>query len=82
MNKQFSIQKDHFSDRIYIIRSLESKLEDTVNSFQYVDFALDAAKQNEELQDRPLERQEEDYLCLPIASQFCGNVILVVILVL
>ena len=32
---------------------MESKLEDTVNYCQYVDCTLDAAKQNEDLQDRP-----------------------------
>ena len=30
-----------------------SKREDTVNYLQFVDWALDAAKQNEELQERP-----------------------------
>ena len=32
---------------------MESKIEDTVNYFQFVDCPLDAAKQNGELHDRP-----------------------------
>ena len=32
---------------------MESKLEGTVNYLQFVYCTLDAAKQNEELQDRP-----------------------------
>ena len=44
---------------------MESKLEDTVNYLQFVDCSLDAAKENEEPQDRPLKQQEEAYLGLP-----------------
>ena len=37
---------------------MESKLEDAVTYLQFVDCTLDAAKQNEEPQDRPLQQQE------------------------
>ena len=40
---------------------MESKLEGTVNYQQFVDCTLDAAKQNEEPQDRPQNQQEEAY---------------------
>ena len=40
---------------------MKSKLEGTVNYLRFVDFTLDAAKQNEELQDRPPQWQEEAY---------------------
>ena len=45
---------------------MESKPERAVNYFQFIDCTLDAAKQNEELQDRPPQQQEEAYLGLPI----------------
>ena len=45
---------------------MKSKLEDTVNHLQIVDCILDAAKQNEELQDRQPKQQEEAYLGQPI----------------
>ena len=45
---------------------MESKLECTINYLQFVDGTLDAAKQNEEPQDRPPQQQEEAYLGLPI----------------
>ena len=41
---------------------MESKLEGAVNYLQFVDCTLDAAKQNEEPQDRPPKHQEEAYL--------------------
>ena len=37
-----------------------------VDYLQFVDCALVAAKQNEELQDRPPQQQEKAYLGLPI----------------
>ena len=37
---------------------MESKLEDTVSYLQFVDCTLDVAKQNEVLQNRPLQKQE------------------------
>ena len=46
-------------------KTKESKLENTVTYLQFVDSTLDAAKQNEEPQDRPLKQQEEAYLGLP-----------------
>ena len=45
---------------------LESKPERAVNYLQYVDCTLDAAKQNEDIQDRPSQQQEEAYLGLPL----------------
>ena len=45
---------------------MESKQERAVNYLQFVDGTLDAAKQNEVLQDRPPQWQEEAYLGLPI----------------
>ena len=42
------IQKDEFSDWKYIRRTMESKLEGTVNSLQFVDCTLEAAKLNGE----------------------------------
>ena len=45
---------------------MESKLEGTVTYLQIVNCTLDAAKQNEEPQDRPPKQQEEAYLYLPI----------------
>ena len=36
---------------------MESKLEDTVTYLQFIDCTLDAAKQNEKLQNRPPQRQ-------------------------
>ena len=45
---------------------MESKLESTVNYLQFVDYTLDAAKENEEPQDRPPKQQEEAYVDLPI----------------
>ena len=45
---------------------MESKPERAVNYLQFVNFTLDVAKQSEELQDRPLQQQEEVYLGLPI----------------
>ena len=45
---------------------MESKLEDTVTYLQFVDCTLDAAKQNEESQDRTPKQQGEAYLGLPI----------------
>ena len=45
---------------------MESKPERTVNYLQFVDCTLDAAKQNEELQDSPPQQQERAYLGLPI----------------
>ena len=38
---------------------MESKLEGKVNYLQFVDCTLDAAKQNEEPQDRPPQQQKE-----------------------
>ena len=38
----------------------------TVNYLRVIDCALDAAKQNKELQDRPIMQQEETYVGLPI----------------
>ena len=45
---------------------MESKLEDRVNYLRFVDCTLDAAKENEEPQDRPPKQREEAYLGLPI----------------
>ena len=45
---------------------MESKLEGTVTYLQFVDCTLDAAKQNEEPQDRPPQQQVEAYLGIPI----------------
>ena len=45
---------------------MESKPERAVNFLQFVDCTLYAAKQNEVLQDRPLQWQEEVYLGIPI----------------
>ena len=45
---------------------MESKQEDTVNYLQFVDCPLNAAKQNEDLLERPSKQQEEAYLGLPI----------------
>ena len=45
---------------------MENNLECTVNSLQFVDFTLYAAKQNEELPDR-LPQFQEDYLGLSIS---------------
>ena len=45
---------------------MESKLEGTINYLQFVDCTLDAANQNEDLQDRPPNQQQEVYLGLPI----------------
>ena len=44
---------------------MESTPECVVNYLQFVDCALNAAKQNEELQDRP-QQQENAYLALSI----------------
>ena len=49
---------------------MESKPERAANYLQFVDYALDAAKQNNELQDWPLKPQEEAYLCLPVDIYF------------
>ena len=38
---------------------METKLEDAVTYLQFVDCTLDAAKLNEEPQDRPPKQQEE-----------------------
>ena len=35
---------------------MERKLEGPVNHLKFVDSSLDAAKQNEEFQDRPLQK--------------------------
>ena len=43
-----------------------NKPERAVNYLLFVDCTRDAAKQNEELQDRPPQQQEEAYLGLPI----------------
>ena len=40
---------------------MKSKPEGIVNYLRFIDFILDAAKQNEELQDRPPQWQEEAY---------------------
>ena len=45
---------------------MESKLEGTLNYLQFVDCSFDAAKENEEPQDRSLKQQEEAYLGLSI----------------
>ena len=45
---------------------MKSKLEGTVYYLQFVDYTLNAAKQNDEPQDRPPEQQEEAYLHIPI----------------
>ena len=45
---------------------MENKLKSIVNYLQFVDCILDAAKQNEEPQDRPPKQQEDAYLGLPI----------------
>ena len=45
---------------------MESKLEGTVTYLQFVGCTLDAAKQNEEPQDRPPKQKKEAYLGLPI----------------
>ena len=52
---------------------MECKLECTVNYLQFVDSTLDAAKQNEEPQDRPAQEQEEAYLGLPINLTLTTN---------
>ena len=44
---------------------MESKLDGTVDHLQLADGKLDAAKQNEESQDRPSQQQEEAYSGLP-----------------
>ena len=44
---------------------MDSKPERAVHYLQFVDCTLDAAKQNEELQDRPSLQQEQAYLGLP-----------------
>ena len=41
---------------------MESKPERAVKYLQFVYCTLDAAKQDEELQDRPLQQQEKAYL--------------------
>ena len=38
---------------------MESKFKATVNYLQFVDCKVDATKQNEEPQDRPLKQHEE-----------------------
>ena len=48
------IQKGQFSERKLIRRTMESTPERAVNYLQFIDCTLDATKQNEELQDRPL----------------------------
>ena len=40
---------------------MKIKPDGIVNYFRFVDFTLDAAKKNEELQDRPPQWQEEAY---------------------
>ena len=45
---------------------MKSKIEITVNCLQFIDCTLDAAKQNEEPQDRSQKKQEEAYLSIPI----------------
>ena len=40
--------KGQFSDQKYLRRTMESKLEGTVNYLQFVDCTFDAAKRNEE----------------------------------
>ena len=45
---------------------MESKLEGTVNYLQFIDCILDAAKRNEEPQDRSSKQQEKDNLDLAI----------------
>ena len=45
---------------------MEGKLEGIVNYLRLVDCALNAANQNEELQDRPPQQQEGAHLSLPI----------------
>ena len=45
---------------------MDTKPERAANYLQFVDCTLDAAKQNEELQDRPPQQQEDAYLGLPI----------------
>ena len=60
------IYKDQFSDQKYIRRAMESKLESMVNYLQFFECTLGAAKQNEELQNRPSQQQEEAYENLPI----------------
>ena len=40
---------------------MKSKPEGKGNYLRFVDFTLDAVKQNEELQDRPPQWQEEAY---------------------
>ena len=45
---------------------MESKLQGTVNYFQFADCIFDAARQNEDPQDRPPKQQEESYLGLLI----------------
>ena len=45
---------------------MESKPKRAINYLRFVDCTLDAAKQNEVLQDRHPQRQEEAYLGLPI----------------
>ena len=45
---------------------MECKLEGTVDYLQFVESTLDAAKQNEEPQDKSPKQQEEYYLGIPI----------------
>ena len=45
---------------------MDSTPEHAVNYLDVIDCSLDAAKQNEELQDRPPKQQEKAYLGLPI----------------
>ena len=45
---------------------MENKLEGKVNHLQFIDCAIDAAKQNKEPQDRPPKQQEKAYLGLSI----------------
>ena len=49
---------------------MERKLEGTVDYLQPVNSILDAAKQNEELQDWPTQYQTHAYLGLPIDQWF------------
>ena len=52
---------------------MESKLTSRVNYLQFVDCIFDAAKQNEEPQDRPPQQEEEAYLDLPINLKLKTN---------
>ena len=45
---------------------MQSTSERAVNYLQFVDCALDAAKQNEELKNMLPQQQEEAYLGLPL----------------